>query len=200
MPITDQTIVTGLKNRDVIIINYLYRQFFQQIRSFVESNSGTLMDAEDAFQDALVVIYKKISSKDFSLTCAFNTYLYSVCRYLWLQRLNKRKSGEEFKQSVSQDYPWSDTNETDELIGEIDKFNLFQQHFVKLRKEDQQVLKLYMNKVSLKEIAGILGFKSEKYAKTRKYICKEKLKTSIMNDPRYRELCADSLPQPVLQG
>jgi hypothetical protein len=34
------------------------------------------------------------------------------------------------------------------------------------------------------EIMKIMGYKSIKYAKTRKFLCKEKLKKRIKNDPR----------------
>ena len=39
-----------------------------------------------------------------------------------------------------------------------------------------------------KEIARILGFKSDQYVKKRKHQCKEKLIASIKSDPRYKEI------------
>ena len=48
-----------------------------------------------------------------------------------------------------------------------------------------------MKKMSLKEIAEEMGFKTEKYAKTRKYLCKEELKKRIINDPKCQKFLSD---------
>jgi hypothetical protein len=50
---------------------------------------------------------------------------------------------------------------------------------------------LFMKKVSLREIAAEMGFKTEKYAKTRKYLCKEELKKRIINDPNCQKFLSD---------
>jgi len=74
---------------------------------------------------------------------------------------------------------------------EQEKYRLFQQHFLRLSLDCQKVLRLFMGKTSLKEIADIMGFKTEKYAKTRKFMCKEKLKNSIINDPLFKKYLTD---------
>ncbi|MFA4864355.1 MAG: hypothetical protein WC605_11375, partial [Bacteroidales bacterium] len=74
---------------------------------------------------------------------------------------------------------------------EHEKYRLFQQHFLKLSEDCQKILQLFLGKTSLKEIAEIMGFKTEKYAKTRKFMCKEKLKNSIINDPNFKKYLVD---------
>lgn len=182
---TDEAIIAGLKEQDLTIIKYIYKQYLQSIRGLITTNSGTQMDAEDVFQDAMVIIYQKISSGNLKLTCSFKTYLYSVCRYIWLQKLNKREYSYDFKEVVNPD-EYQDHLTLDEHLEEFEKYKLYQQHFLKLKQNDQKVLRLFMNKISLKQIAHIMGYKSEEYAKVRKYICKEKLKNSILNDPQYQ--------------
>jgi hypothetical protein len=49
-------------------------------------------------------------------------------------------------------------------------------------------LQLYFDKVPLKNIAQIMGFKSEKYAKKRKFKCKEYLIKSIKQDLEYNKI------------
>ena len=70
---------------------------------------------------------------------------------------------------------------------EQDKYRLFQQHFLRLSEDCKKILQLFLAKTSLKEIAEIMGFKTEKYAKTRKFMCKEKLKNAIINDPNFKK-------------
>ena len=37
----------------------------------------------------MIVLYEKVTSGSFELTCQIKTYLYSVCRRLWLKRLQQ---------------------------------------------------------------------------------------------------------------
>jgi RNA polymerase sigma factor (sigma-70 family) len=183
---SDEAIIDGLKKRDSLIIRYVYKEYYPTIKFLITTNSGTETDAEDVFQDALVVLYRKISRENLVLTSSFKTFLYSICRNLWLQRLDRRVFSNEFldMEDLSDMQEMSYSEQPEE---EHEKYRLFQQHFFRLSEDCQKVLKLFMNKVSLREIADIMGFKTEKYAKTRKFMCKEKLKNSIINDPNFKK-------------
>lgn len=185
---SDIAIIDGIKDRDIRVINYLYKKFFNQIGFMVSSNSGTKMDAEDLFQDALVMIYQKIITDSLQLTSSFNTYLYSICWHLWLQKLNKHAFKYQYKGMTDLDAVEDEMN-IKEILEESEKYKLFQQHFLKLTQAEQNVLRLYMSKTPAKEVANIMGYKSDDYAKFRKYLCKEKLKNSIINDPQFKKLC-----------
>jgi RNA polymerase sigma factor (sigma-70 family) len=183
---TDEAIIDGLKKRDSLIIRYVYKEYYPTIKFLITTNSGTETDAEDVFQDALVVLYRKIAKENLVLTSSFKTFLYSICRNLWLQRLDRRVFSNEFldMEDLSELQELTSSEQADE---EHEKYRLFQQHFFRLSDDCQKILKLFMNKISLREIAEIMGFKTEKYAKTRKFMCKEKLKNSIINDPKFKK-------------
>lgn len=184
---TDDAIAAGLKTQDLVMIKYIYRKFFHQISAWITSNSGTRMDAEDVFQDALVVLYKKLSENTLALSGSFKAYLFSVCRHLWLKKLNTKGlciCCEDMDHIMKSD----DQLQLEQIARESEKFNLFSRHFHKMSDNDQKVLRLFMKKVPLAEIASIMGYKSYDYAKVRKYICKEKLRKAILNDPQYRDL------------
>jgi RNA polymerase sigma factor (sigma-70 family) len=187
---TDEAIIQGLMKRDSGIIRYIYKEYYPTIKFLITTNSGTETDAEDVFQDALVVLYRKIARENLVLTSSFKTFLYSICRNLWLQRLDRRVFSNEFMEmedlSETQDHVFSEPPED-----ENEKYRLFQQHFLRLSEDCQKVLRLFLNKISLKEIADIMGFKTEKYAKTRKFMCKEKLKNAIINDPSFKKYLTD---------
>ena len=74
------------------------------------------------------------------------------------------------------------------LYNSNERYIIYQVHFKKLSQNCQKILELYMARIQLKEIANILGYKSDQYVKKRKHQCKEKLVNSIKNDPRYKEL------------
>jgi hypothetical protein len=47
---------------------------------------------------------------------------------------------------------------------------------------------MFLARIPLKEIARILGLKSEVYVKKRKHNCKEKLIENIKKDPKFHNL------------
>ncbi len=188
---SDEAIIEGLRLRSDYIIKYIYQELFPMILFLVTKNTGSEEDAEDIFQDSLIIVFKKIKANDFELSCSFRTYIYSVSRNLWLQKLSKRKQfSREFSDVETYitmtDYALMEKNQDD-----VEKFRLYQQHFLTLGEDCQKVLMLFMKKVSLREIAAEMGFKTEKYAKTRKYLCKEELKKRIINDPKCQKFLSD---------
>ena len=181
---SDEAILEGLRLRSDYIINFIYKEFFPLIRFLVTENGGADEDAEDIFQDGIIILYNKISLNQLVLTSSFKTYLYSVCRNLWLQKLNKRKSIYDKLTDVEEfiDLPTDILQETS--TAETEMHRIIQIHFLSLPEDCQKVLKLFIKNIPLREIAGIMGFKTENYAKTRKYLCKEELKKRIADDPR----------------
>ncbi len=177
----DEAIIEGIRNKDHEKIRFLYRNYFESIKRLVFKNSGNAEDAEDVFQDALVIIYKKIRNDELKLSCSLKTFMYAVSRNLWLQKLQKKDNKTDSFVDVEDD--GREPFELNEDFVEHEKYNLYQKHFMKLSEDCQKVLKLFLKKVSLKEIAKIMGFSSVDYTKTRKYLCKKNLKERILNDP-----------------
>ncbi len=180
-------IIDGIFKKDTKVLDFVYENFFHQIKALINQNSGTDEDASDIYQDAIMVIYQKIRKENLSLNCSFGTYLYSVCRLLWLKQLEKKKLDKVFVEdsvmfielAENEILTFNDLNE---------RYLLYQDHFQRLSYNCQKILELFLAKIPLKEIARILGLKSELYVKKRKHQCKEKLVSSIKSDPRYLEI------------
>lgn len=185
---TDEAILEGILLKDNDVLDSVYQKFYPQIKYLVTSNSGDEDDAQDVFQEAVIIIYNKLSNDQLQLTCSFKTYLYSVSRLLWLKQLEKKR----IKNEENYDETYVDAQVQEEGIIDVyeqnDRYRLYQDHFKELSEDCQKVLKLFMDKVPLKKIAEIMGYASEKYAKKRKYTCKENLVNSIQQDPKYKEL------------
>lgn len=181
---SDEAIIEGLRLRSDFIINSVYKEFFPLVKFLVNENGGNVEDAEDVFQDGIIIIYNKISANQLTLTSSFQTYLYSVCRNIWLQKLNKRKVVFEKLTDIEEyiDLPSDILHEASNA--ELELHRIIQKHYLSLNEDCQKVLRLFAKNIPLKEIAGMLGFKTEKYAKLRKYLCKEELKKRVANDPR----------------
>ena len=54
-----EEIIKGIRQHDKLVLQYVYITFYQFIKFFVNRNSGNDDDAEDVYQDAIIIIYKK---------------------------------------------------------------------------------------------------------------------------------------------
>ena len=181
-----ELIVDNFKKQDHDTLDFIYKKFFPSIRNLVVLNSGSEEDAEDIFQESIVVVYRKLKYEDLTLTCSFKTYLYSVAKRLWLKELERRKLSR-IRLETWESFDEPDIEEP--ILDEKDeRYRLYQEHFLRLSGKCQKLLRLFYQKVSLREIAEIMGFSSEKYAKKRKYQCKENLIKRIQEDHRFKDL------------
>jgi len=188
---SDGEILDGILKGEKYTLRYLYDEYFPAIKVLVLRNNGEEEDAEDIFQDSLMIIYLKVRDDLLQLDCSFKTYQYSICRNLWLQKLEKNKSSNSSFTDIENFIELSDQFMFEIFDEENEKRKLIHKHFFKLSDDCQKVLRLFLRKVSLKEIADIMGYKTVKYAKTRKFLCKENLKRRIFNDPKYKKYLFD---------
>ena len=181
-----EEILDGIRQNDVEVLQFVYKSFYPYVKYFITSNSGSEDDAQDVFQEAVIIIFRKLKNEQLVISCTFKTYLYSVCRLLWLKQLEKRKTKNEL--SIDKENYIDLPDETQVVSEQTERYRLYQDYFAKLSEDCKKVLELSLQKVSLKEIAVIMGYKSDKYAKKRKYQCKEKLIQKIKSDPKFKEL------------
>jgi RNA polymerase sigma factor (sigma-70 family) len=182
-------LLNGIRRNDTIVLQYIYKNFYSNINFFIKKNSGDDDDANDIFQEAIIIIFRKLKVNELALDdCTFETFLYSICRFLWLKQLDKRKIE---KEKIKDNHVYNEDLYDDglERVADLnERYRLYQKHFINLGKDCQKILQLYFDKVPLKNIAQIMGFKSEKYAKKRKFKCKEYLIKSIKQDLEYNKI------------
>ncbi len=189
---SDEQIQKGILRHDNSVLTYLYKHYYFKVNAFVKNNNGTEEDAGDVFQEAIVVIYRKLKENDLLFeNRSFEVYLFSVCRFLWLKNLEgKRKEKEKIRESL----PFQDEIYDEDLTALVEKnerYLLYQKHFRNISTDCQKILQLFFEKVPVKQIAQMMGFKSEKYVKTRKYKCKELLIERIKQDIHYKKTFED---------
>jgi len=181
---TDSEIIDGIANNKSKVLMFVYQQYFPFIEKFVYQHGGTSDQAQDLFQDGMIIICKKVFADKLTLYCKFSTYLYAVCKRLWMQekkkimlRVNKLSESGIAAEPVVQ-------------YGEdtIDKAKLlFDKHFNKLSPDCQKILRLHFNDCSTEEIRSAMNYKTVHHAVDRKYRCKKSLIEKIINDPSFRK-------------
>jgi len=167
----------SVRNR---MLSQLYLDYFPVIRSFIMDNSGDVSEAEDVFQDAMVVFYTKVRNPEFKLNCQAKTYIYSVSKNLWL---NKLKSKDRFSLMDTKlefiDIP----NEAFEVLNLDSKYGKVMKHFSKMGTKCRDVLyHFYFHRMSMHSIAEEMGFANEQVAKNKKSRCLSKLKEMVFNN------------------
>ncbi|MEO6489238.1 MAG: sigma-70 family RNA polymerase sigma factor [Ferruginibacter sp.] len=169
---TDTQIIEHLKhNKYSLALIGLY-EIMPGVKKYILANSGTMDDAQDIFQDALVVLYKKVHSNNFQLTAPLKNYLLAIVKNCWLHELRQRskippgESSGEFAMLEIDDEPG---------------FHLATSAFNLLGEKCKELLiRFYFKKQSFKEIAVSLSFSDEKTAKNQKYRCIQKAKENYL--------------------
>lgn len=178
-----EQILEGIVSNDTHVLEHIYRSFFPKTLVYVRSNGGTREDAYDVFQESVVIVLQRVRKEPLVLNCSFETYLISIVKILFYHmRLSAKK-----RNAVLLDYEKL-TEEIEEIDGEFletyrqnQMSNIIQRHFIDLSEGCQTLLRLYIERVSIREIADMMGV-SEGFVKKKKYACKQKLIKRVMAD------------------
>jgi len=146
------------------------------ILQLVLNNNGNEDDAKDIFQESVIVLYNKVKSGSFELNSKLKTFIYSVCRRLWLKRLNQKSrnvSGDlidlENVEAVDLDLAYHE--EKDAQFQQMEKALQLLGEPCKTIIEDY-----YMQNRSMQDISEKFGYTNADNAKTQKYKCLQRLK------------------------
>ncbi len=177
----------GIIKGDTQLLENLYKNDFPRIQAFVIKNQGTKEQAADLFHDALIAIFRKAQTPGFAITCRLSTYLYAVCKNLWLKELRQRRHTREIQ---SDDMPHVEsieerimTNESGQLKKEV-----FDRCFALLTSDCQKLLKMAMEGKDADHTLEKMQYNSKQHALNRRYRCKKALMRFVRQDPFFKEL------------
>ncbi|HMG11268.1 MAG TPA: sigma-70 family RNA polymerase sigma factor [Mucilaginibacter sp.] len=172
---TDSEIVLGILNNSEIVLKRLYTAYFPMILQLIINNNGNEDDAKDIYQEAIIVLYNKIKSGEFELSSKLKTYIYSVCRRLWLKRLSQmnRYGGDirDFEEYLPVEDEVDNHNERDTQFSKMENALQLLGEPCKTIMED-----FYIHNRSMQDICERFGYTNADNAKTQKYKCLQRLK------------------------
>lgn len=173
--INEQILLRGLVNNDSKAIESIYKENYNMIQAFILNNNGTYDDARDIFQEAMITLYEKAKSESFVLTCQIKTYIYSVCRRLWLKRLQQMGRYISAGENVEETVPVEDDIEIHEKRNA--EFAIMERAMGSLGEPCKSLLDAYyVQKKGMTEIAAEFGYTNADNAKNQKYKCLMRLK------------------------
>jgi RNA polymerase sigma factor (sigma-70 family) len=174
MHFLEEALIVELRNKNEAALRQLYQENYLMILKLVVNNNGTEQEAKDVYQEAIIHFYERVSQKEFELTCKIKTYIYAVCRKLWLQRLAQRSKYvriEEGERVADADVAVNDieTKEKDFLVMSLS--------LDRLGEPCRSILEdYYLRSLSMDEITEKFGYTNSDNTKNQKYKCLQRLK------------------------
>ena len=171
----DKYLLEGLAIQDKNAIESIYKSNFTMIQNLIINNKGTLNDAEDIFQEAMIVLYQKSIDKDFQLNCQLKTYIYSVSKRLWLKKLQSIQrfgiQADDVEDFISVE---SDLQKHHQ---EQNQFSIMEKAMERIGEPCKSLLEaFYIHRKQMQEIANQFNYTNADNAKTQKYKCLVRLK------------------------
>jgi len=174
--LTEEEFIEGVRQDNRQIMNRLYKLHFPMVLHFISTNNGTEDEAKDVYQEAFMILYEHLHNPDFQLNCKIKTYIYSVCRRLWLKNLYKKNK---FLGKIEDFEDFILIDEEEQVDTEI-QFSQMEEALKKLGEPCRTILEdYYIQKLSMNQIAEKMGYTNADNAKTQKYKCLNRLKKII---------------------
>ncbi|MBO9204809.1 MULTISPECIES: RNA polymerase sigma factor [Niastella] len=169
--ISDDSLLSQLKNEENAAFDYLYESCFPSVTKYIRQNTGSEQDAEDIFQESVIVLLSKIRQPEFLLTASLKTYMFSISKNLWLKKLRDSRS---VMVAVEDCLPDMATDEKGTAYGNGNDLLIW---LKKLTANCQRILKaiFYFNE-PMESLIIKMGWKNKHTASNQKYKCIEQLR------------------------
>lgn len=164
-----------LAKNEKAAIETIYKENYRLVQQLIINNNGTEDDAKDIFQEALIVLYQKARSDSFELNCQIRTYVYSVCRRLWLKRLQSNRRFETPVDNFEEIVPVEDDVAVHEKLDH--QYGIMRSALGKIGEPCKSLLEaFYIHNKNMQDISSFFGYTNADNAKNQKYKCLMRLK------------------------
>ncbi|MGV8879846.1 MAG: RNA polymerase sigma factor [Sphingobacteriaceae bacterium] len=177
---TDNEAILGILNNSEKTLQYIYKANFPMVLQLVINNSGDEHDAKDIYQEAIIILYNNVKSGSFELRSKLKTYIYSICRRLWLKRLSQlSKYGGNVRDFEDHIFVDDDISEHE---GREKEFTKMEKVLDTLGEPCKTIIEdFYMHSKSMQDISEKFGYTNTDNAKNQKYKCLQRLKKLFFN-------------------
>ena len=173
--LNDEQLVSAIRGGDKKAMVQLYKDNYVSVRNYVLKNNGNSDDAEDILQDACIAVWEKIQDGSLELKAKLSTFIFAICRNLWLKRLNKMGRHVQI-----------DGIKTENMSEKHDDFHLQDRKLVvqmmnQLGEKCREILNLfYFEGFDMSEIAERLNYNNADTVKAKKHQCFKQLQEQFL--------------------
>jgi len=158
------------KDKEKLFID-LYKKAFPSVATYISRRGGSLEEAKDIFQDALIIFYEKNQEESFFIENE-KAYLLGISKHLWSKK---------FK-STAQFQPL-DTIKTNLMSSEDNGAPSSQKLIMFLERAGKKCMDIleafYYDKLSAENIASKFGYSGTRSATVQKFKCLGKVRDQI---------------------
>lgn len=165
-----------MKSKEAEIRNELKALYkkWPDAKRFLSTLGCNGANAEDIFQEALIIYLRKKEDPSFTLTVEPYFYVRNTCKLLWYNQ--SRKEGKNPVFELEQDV----IAQNDDWFEKEQKLSILEKAIQNLGEQCRQLLQLFYGLgTPMAEIAKKIGLRNEKVAKAQKYRCLQKAKDNV---------------------
>ena len=191
---TEKELIEGLTICDSKVVQYLLDKHSYSIIRHVKKNSGNLKDGKDILHEALMTVHKQLVEKKLVLkNCKLFTYIYKVCKNLWLKELSKKKKSKTVAiEEVGEVH--ATYEDGSELVSREEiKWYLYHKHFAELSVDCKKIIDMRNENTPYVEIIKVLGYNDAQQARKKRYRCVQQLTKLIENDQDFLKTIDDEI-------
>ncbi len=155
--------------------DHLYQEVFPVVADIISKQGGSLHDAKDIFQDALIIFYEKNVNGALNVKLSDEAYIVGIAKHLWIKKFKSNYrllslDSLEKEIKLPQDYFEIEMMKTNRLLHLLE---------VAGKKCIELLRSIYYDKLSMNEVSQVHGFSNPHSAAVQKYKCIEKIKVIV---------------------
>ncbi|MEM9918056.1 MAG: sigma-70 family RNA polymerase sigma factor [Bacteroidota bacterium] len=171
----------GSQRQKAIRMIYDDRELRSKVIHYVRTHGGNAEDGQDMYQEGIIVLDRNIRENKFREETSLKGYLYSICRFLWMNQARKKAKTTLTSESTPFDGESDFTPESSYF--ETERKKLLQQVLDKMEARCRKILKLWQLSYSMAEIASEMKLANDTQARKAKYRCHQSLMKLIQEHP-----------------
>ncbi len=177
-------ILSDLKTENNFAFGNLYQSNFGKISKFVQNNSGNQADAEDLFQDAMMVLVEKLRQDNFQLTASMDTYVYAICKNLWFKKLRDKNHELSLDELQSNNFQMSNS---DSIENEKTYLEKLKGYLLKITEHCNRLINdIFFNEKAIEQIQKDYSYSTRHNAQNQKHKCVEQIR-KVKKEEEQRE-------------
>lgn len=167
-------ILNDLKGENNNAFGLLYKEYFGMVNSFVINNNGESIDAEDIFQDTMLVLVEKLRQDNFELTASMKTYIMAIAKNLWLKHLRTHKKVVELSELYDNKF-FEEINLAIEQ--EKNYWDKLQNYMHKITEHCKGLIHdMFFKEKAIEQIQKEYGYSTKHNAQNQKHKCVEQIR------------------------
>ncbi len=164
-------------------IRFLYRTQFDKTMAYIKQNNGTEEDAQDIFQEIILVFIELVKKNKFRGESSISTFLYALTRNVWLNELKKRGRSKLRDEKFDKKQPVTGADVSHFMMQREMKITLMQL-VENLGEACRKILlAFYFDNLPMKDVLLVTAYDNEQVVRNKKYKCLKQLEQMITGNP-----------------